>query len=81
MRVRYILRVSSHVSSLANQPVILTDKNMDMQVAMENTKNIAYPAIFDGYFNVSGKTSQTLRSDPITNITAEFDAGQPSGLS
>lgn len=53
---------------------------MTLQVAMENAKDIAHPAIFDGYLNVSGRISDTLRSDPITNITAEFDAGQPSGL-
>ena len=53
---------------------------MNLQVAMENTKNIAYPPIFDGYLNTSGRISDTLRSVPITNITAEFDVGQPSGL-
>lgn len=58
-----------------------TEDEMLMQVAMDNTLNIEYPPIYDQYLNISGMTSNTLRSGLITNITAEFDAGQPSGLS
>lgn len=54
---------------------------MLLQVAMDNTLNVEYPPAYDRYLNISGKTSSTLRSGVITNITAEFDAGQPSGLS
>lgn len=54
---------------------------MLLQVAMDNTLNVEYPPIYDQYLNISGITSTTLRSGVITNITAEFDAGQPSGLS
>lgn len=48
---------------------------------MENTLNTEWPPIFNGYVNVSGMTSNTMRSVPITNITAGYDAGQPSGYS
>lgn len=48
---------------------------------MENTINIEWPPIFDGYVNVSGMTSNTMSSGPITNITAMYGAIQPAGYS
>lgn len=47
---------------------------------MDNTLNIAYPPAYDRYLNCTGLIKTSLRSAPMYEITAEFDAGQPDGL-
>ncbi|KAK6860834.1 hypothetical protein PG995_004470 [Apiospora arundinis] len=55
-------------------------RSLIVQVAMENTLDIAHPPAFDRYLNTSGLINTSLRSAPMYEITAEFDLGQPSGL-
>lgn len=53
---------------------------MILNVALENTVGTENPAAADRYLNVSGITTNTLRKDELTVITAELGAGQPAGL-
>lgn len=55
-------------------------RSLIVQVAMDNTLNIAYPPAYDRYLNTTGLIATSLRSAPMYEITAEFDAGQPDGL-
>ncbi|KAK9423113.1 putative FAD binding domain-containing protein [Seiridium unicorne] len=57
-----------------------SSRSLMVQVAMDNTLNIAYPSAYDRYLNTTGIIDTSLRSAPMEEITAEFDAGQPDGL-
>ncbi|KAK8075887.1 bifunctional solanapyrone synthase [Apiospora hydei] len=55
-------------------------RSLIVQVAMDNTLDIAYPPVYDRYLNTSGLIKKSLRSAPMYELTAEFDVGQPDGL-
>lgn len=51
-----------------------------LNAALENTLGIENPAAAEVYLNVSGITSNTLRTAELTVITQELGAGQPAGF-
>lgn len=53
---------------------------MILNVALENTLATVNPAAADVYLNVSGITTNTLRTADLTVITEELGAGQPPGF-
>jgi hypothetical protein len=56
-----------------------TTGGLMLNVALENTLDIASPPAFDGYLAASGIVSNTLRSAPMAEITEELGASEPYG--
>lgn len=53
---------------------------MLLNAAVENTLGTVAPPAFDGFRTIDGVVADTTKLAPMSNVTLELGAGQPSGL-